>query len=245
MHLFRISLALLPFGLNVFFNSANAQVSKDDINYYNTSLQNAKAVYHQNSGNEAAWMNGRVNIPYNFVFEKGSPYFQTDRFTSGTLNYEGVSYTGLPLLLDELSNSLITILPNGRLELTLARVDGFKLLTKDFVRVSEGKSKVLSEGYYQLLYNGRTKVLMKNKKSIREDLVSGEGIVRSIEEKKLYFLEKGNEYYQVDSKKSLLEILKDKKPELQEYIKKEKLKWKKDAERLIAVVAAYYDQLTK
>jgi len=244
MNLFQRFLLLLPLCIVFFFQNAFAQLTSNDTGFYTISITNAKAVYYNNN-KEAAWMNGRVNIPYNFVFEKGSPYFQTDRFTNGILNYDGLVYRDVPLLFDELSNSLITVLPNGRLELTRQKVDGFTLLDKNFVHITGGKNKELSDGYYRLSYNGKTRVLVKNKKSIREDLVSGEGIVRSVDEKILYYLQKGNDYYLVENKNSLLEILKDKKPELQQYIKSEKLKWKKDAERLIAGVAAYYDQLTK
>jgi hypothetical protein len=189
-------------------------------------------------------MNGRINIPYSFQFEKGNPYFNSSGFIKSTLVFEGISYEGIPLLYDELKSTLIALSTQGRIELPATRVDGFTIEGNKFIHVKE-PAKTISDSYYQVLYSGKLKVLKRTKKEIREDLVSGTGIVRSIEEKQVYFLQKENVYYSISGKKDLLNVLKDRNREIQQYIKKQKLKWKNDADRLIAGVAAYYDQLTK
>jgi len=59
-----------------------------------------------------------------------------------------------------------------------------------------------------------------------------------------YYLYKNGTYYSVSSEGSFLNVLKDKKKDLQQYIKANKLKFKKyQREDAMAKVAAYYDHL--
>jgi hypothetical protein len=243
MSLIRIPASCLLFFFLFFSPAAKGQPGADDSIYYHEAISNAKDVYLKNIGSQAAWMNGRINVPYNYTFEKGDPYYKSSAFINSTLIYEGISYPGTPLLYDELKSKLVAFGMQGRIELPSEQVDGFIIDGIKFIHVRENKN--INPGYYQVLYAGKLEALKKNKKELREDLVSGTGIVRSIYEKNVYFLRKDNVYYPVHNKKDLLKILKDQNREIQQFIKKEKLKWKNDAERLIAEVAAYYDQLTK
>ena len=52
-------------------------------------------------------------------------------------------------------------------------------------------------------------------------------------------------FYPVNSKKSLLAIVKPKQKEVQQYLKKNKVKFKKAPEKAALMAVEYYDQLTK
>ena len=60
-----------------------------------------------------------------------------------------------------------------------------------------------------------------------------------------YFLKKGNTYYNLSaSQGSILKLLKDKKSELQQYIKSNKIRFRDNPEDALARIAAQYDHLT-
>lgn len=233
--------AFLPFGLLIHFN-AIAQLNAGDSSYYAEAIAYVRSVYVHNIGIQAAWINGRNNVPYNFQFEKGSAYFGSDKFQQGVLTYEGIDYPGIPLLYDEITSTLITQVPQGRLELISRKVDGFSIAGHRFVRVADDK---ITAGFYEQLYAGKTWVLKKNKKQIKEELVSGLGVLHSVEEKLVYYIKRSGSYYSVNGRKTLLKAFNDHRDELQQLIKKNKLNWKKDADRMLVEVASYYDQLTR
>ena len=59
-----------------------------------------------------------------------------------------------------------------------------------------------------------------------------------------YYIRKNNTYYSVSSQGSMLTILKDKKKELQQYIRANQIKFRKDPEEAMVKIASYYDHLT-
>lgn len=238
------AISLLLCGI-IFCNMALCQTTGDDSVFIASAKANTQSLFLHSVGSQAAWMNGRANITYNFPFEGTSPFYGSSKFTEGTLTYDEVDYPGINLLYDEMSDKLISLTDKGRLELLSDHVDGFNIYERQFRRVSKDTVNRMVRGFYQVLYKGKSAVLAKNLKQIKEDLVSGTGIVRSIDTKTIYFFQKGRQYYYINSKKVLLNTLADKRDELQKFIKRNKLNWKRDTGRLITETVAYYDQLTK
>ena len=63
--------------------------------------------------------------------------------------------------------------------------------------------------------------------------------------KSFYYIRKESRFYPVNSKRTLLNILKPKQKEVQRYLKKNKIKFNKDHENASLIAVEYYDQLTK
>ena len=59
-----------------------------------------------------------------------------------------------------------------------------------------------------------------------------------------YYLYKNNRYYPVSSQGEFLNILKDKKKGLQQFIRDNGIKFRKQKEQAMARIAQYYDQLS-
>jgi hypothetical protein len=62
---------------------------------------------------------------------------------------------------------------------------------------------------------------------------------------KTYYLRKNNIYYNISSKGTMLDVLKDKKKQLQQYIRSAQINFRKDPEEAMVKIASYYDQLSK
>lgn len=153
------------------------------------------------------------------------------------------------MLYDLFKDEVVIELYNSALKITLLkeRVTSFDLLDHHFVNIkadSTSKNPV-SAGYYDQLYGGKIQVLARREKSIQ----TTQGFAGALESYFLpslnYYLFKNGTYYSVSSEGSFLDVLKDKKKDLQQFIKANKLKFKKyQREDAMAKVAAYYDHLT-
>jgi hypothetical protein len=127
------------------------------------------------------------------------------------------------------------------------RVQSFDLLNHHFIYIKSDSLNVNSHigtGFYDQLYKGNLQVLVKRSKSLQN--TSGMATIETyFTSSKSYYLKKGDSYYSVSSQSSLLNVLKDKKKELQQYIKASKIKFKDNPEQAMALIAAQYDEISK
>jgi len=220
------------------------QDSQADSSFYKAANENVLKIYLSDIKEQSGLLNGRMNIPYPFHFESGSPYFESEKFMNGDVVYDGVPYSDIPILYDQISTMIIMLAPYGRLQLTSEKVERFTLPGHHFLRLEKDTLNKMTNGFYEQLYEGKIIVLKKVEKTIKEDLQSGV-VLRYIVQKDSYYLKDGNGYHPVKKKGEILDVLHDHKQELQQFIKKNKLKFRKDMSNAIVQVAGYYDQLTR
>jgi hypothetical protein len=60
----------------------------------------------------------------------------------------------------------------------------------------------------------------------------------------IYYIKKEGIYHAVKNKSSMLAVLKDKKRDIQQYLKTNNIKFKQEPERAMIMAVKYYDQLT-
>ena len=99
------------------------------------------------------------------------------------------------------------------------------------------------KGFYEVLYPGHSKVLKWTKKDLQEIISSGFGSEWYVNRSDSYFIHVGSSWIYFKSKKDLLNILSDRRKEIQRFIKKNKLNYKKDRDNTVTQVAGYYDQI--
>lgn len=135
---------------------------------------------------------------------------------------------------------------NYFIRLANEKVAYFSILTHTFIRiVPDSTSKILpGMGFYDRVYNGKTEVLVKRKKIIKEDPPSGNELVSKFVQHNSYFVKMHNAYFQVATKNSLSKLFKDKYKEIRRHLKKDKIKFRKQPELAIIKAAQYYDLLT-
>jgi hypothetical protein len=225
-----------------------AQLSADDSVFFQKAINNTVAFYHQSLGDQSGLYNGIEHAGYPFAFEAGGhPFFYSAAATTGTIIYNNIMYPNANLHYDELADVLVFEDSTHRIQLISERVTRFTIAENNFIRiVKDSSGSVLPTGFYNLLYEGNTAVLKKEVKKIREELRSNsEGILRHIEITNYYYIKKNNEYYPVKGKKWVLNLFKDHKNEMQQYIKNNKLSFKHDRDNMLKQLTAYYDRLTK
>src|SRR6202030_107674 len=94
------------------------------------------------------------------------------------------------------------------------------------------------EGFYDLLFEGKIAILVKRIRMLATSIRSPEFNAEFMQEDN-YFLYKDSIYYSVNSKKELLNVLKDKKMELKDFISKNRPEFKKNFESALLQTARY------
>ena len=240
---FLIFLFILP----VFLPQGNvlAQTDQNDSSYYDAAIRNAVVLYQQSEKDQARIMNGRQYKPYTFPFVKGFPFFLTRQFSESSIIYDGGYYDHILLLYDEILE--LVILNKGVfIELINEKIEEFTIAGHKFYPLFKDSANNLpTSGFYEILYDGNIDVYKKEKKSIVDVLSTTEGYQAEAVEKKFYYIKKDDRYYLVKKKADLLKVLGDKKSEIQQFIRKNKLDIKRDKDNVLPKIATYYDQLTR
>jgi len=242
-------LIIIPFinGLLFFCFKANAQYNESDSMLYKKAKEYAVSLYHENIKNESGLYNGSQYVVYAQTIQDGIPFFEITQPSNGNVTYWGVEYKNVPLLYDILKGEIITVVPstNYLIKLNTEKVSSFEVLNHKFIRIAKDSSnKNIKTGFYDVLYDGQTAVYKKEIKTLNEDLSSGK-LRTFILDENAFFIKKNNVFFTVSNKSSLLDILKDKKKEVQEFIRKNKLKIRKDKDNALPKIAAFYDEISK
>jgi hypothetical protein len=227
-----------------------AQFANNDTISREALIDNVVTNFYKSISDQSRLYNGPE---YNFYdpIIKGSPYFNDiNNFVPGGVEYDGFAYKDVSMLYDLYKDVVAILLPNkvAKLILISERVQSFDISGHHFIHIDANmlsKPGSVSTGFYDQLYSGRTEILVKRRKTIQNT----SGISGSIE---TYFspatdiyVQKDGIYTSVGSQGSLLNVFKDKKKELKQYIKSNKINFRENQEQAMAMVASYYDQLTK
>jgi hypothetical protein len=222
-----------------------AQLSAEDSIFYKQAVKNLVEVYKQAAGDQSRLYNGSQYGGYQFPFMNGHAFFKDDKPTIGSVLYDGVLYENTPLQFDEVQEVIVAD-SIRRIQLLNDRIERFVLFDNNFVRLTRDTSNAASPiktGFYNILYEGKSTLLKREEKLIREEVSTGE-LQRFIEIHTFYYLKKNNVYLPIRTRKAILTIFADRKKEIRQYIRKNKLSYKNDRDNMLSKVTAYYDLLT-
>lgn len=202
--------------------------------------------YHITVAPEVGLYRGPQYVDYDYTIQKGQPFFGADSIRVGSVWYSGVLYEHLPMLYDVVKDQLVIKDPSNTYKIALLMdiVDSFSLDGGRFIPIRNSLAPAyLRGGFCDRIYQGGQFVLLKrDKKFVRENLMIMSDNVRFfVDESVDFYIKKDRGYHLVNTKAQLLEVLKDRKAEVKRLIRKSKLNWRKDKERLLLAVAAYYD----
>jgi hypothetical protein len=229
---------------------AKAQTEKEDSIFFQTALKNTISIYKKRLGDQSPIYNGSRYSPSGFLFRTGSPYFMSDSFNLGSVVYDDILFDSVCLLYEDMRELLVfrNNSNNYPLQLINQRVSSFVITGHPFIRlIADSLHRGIPKtGYYEILYPGRSQLLKKTFKTIIEEpSVYENTVIRHIEETEDYYIRTGSSYQHVKSKSELLMLLRDHQKEIQKYIKKTRLNFRKNRENLLILTVEYYDQIAK
>jgi hypothetical protein len=240
--------AVFPLILFLFSNTAPAQSLQQDSIFYQTALTNTVAIYNKQLGDQSQLFNGSHYASTGYSFRTGTAYFLSDSFSNGSLVYDGILFDSLSLLYEDLRQLLIAKRESYLLQFINQRISSFNISGHHFIRlVADSTNKGLERtGFYEILYTGnRVQLLKETIKNIIEVPSAYEGILRYINVSNGYFFKKNNVYVQINSKKELFEFFGDRQKDVQRFIKKSRLNFRKDKENTLIKTAGFFDQISK
>ncbi|MFT3705650.1 MAG: hypothetical protein QM802_24995 [Agriterribacter sp.] len=211
----------------------------------NLQKKNAVNIYYQSLQIQAGIYNGSEYVPYVNTLKEGHPYFDTTAILKGSVLYDGMQYNDIPMLYDIITDQLIIQHYNKvfLVQLIRSKVDSFNLLGHSFVHLGRDSTKDnVKEGYYDLVYNGKTKFYVRRTKDIQES-IPDMTVERRVYAHKRFFIYKNNMYNEVYNQASVLALFKEKRGEIKQALRKQHIKFRKQREAAIALMAQQYDAL--
>jgi hypothetical protein len=211
---------------------ARAQQFFPDTAASGMAVTHAIQSYHDFMGPQSLVYNGKEHSDYQPM--TGHPYFAMEGVQKGSVIYDGMLYNDLPLLYDLVRDQLVVFNFTGdQISLSTEKIKEFSLPGHRFLHINSG--------YYDLLSSGAVTLLAKRVKTIEESIVDLQ-IVYTAVEKDHYYIVRGGVYYSLGNLNSLLAILKDKKKEIRQDLRKKKIRYRKEPERALVAAVQYYNQ---
>ncbi|HVW12978.1 MAG TPA: hypothetical protein VHB54_04100 [Mucilaginibacter sp.] len=240
----------IVFAFALICSESFAQEAQSDSTFLKNALAQTVSNFNTSMGEQARLYNGHEYLPYDRAIQGNALYPPAaSSLEPGEVNYEGFLYKKVPMMYDIYKDEVVVLLYNkfSMFSLLSERVHDFTLLGHHFVRIdadtiNDDKSGI-GTGFYDQLYGGNNiEVLARRIKTIQNSSNAAIKLETYFVEKNEYYVRKGKTYYKVGGKGSFLNVLKDKKAQLQRYIKDQQIDYRANPELAMAQLAAYYDQ---
>jgi hypothetical protein len=232
----------------IFTVNTYGQTSQQDSSSQQNALNNSTTLFYASLGKESPLFNGKEYYDYDLKTTGNAYFLDINAFSTGSVTYDGILFKGVPLLYDVYSDNVVALLYNHFTKYSLIRekVSGFDLLDHHIVNIdslSLPGNSVIKSGFYDEIYHGKLQVLVKRSKNIQT--TSGQSTLESYFSASIhYYIKKNSVYYEISSKGELLDLLKDKKKDIQQFIRANQINYRKQTIDALAKIASYYDHVT-
>ena len=245
---FQLSLLMLINAL--WAGNAFAQQAQADSTNLQSSIDHTVSNFYFTIGQESRLYNGQEYHGYDQII-KGNALFplNAQTWSQGEVTYDGIHYKNVPLIYDIFKDVVVVLLYNhfSTYSLIAERVHDFDLMGHHFIRLNvdsiPNDKAGLVTGFYDQVYGGKTQVVARWTKSIQHSSSQVNILETYFTDSHDYYLRKGNTWYKVNSQGAFLNVLKDKKPALQKYLRDNNVRFKDNPEVAMAMLAGYYDKL--
>lgn len=227
----------------LFTKTADSQLLASDSTIYLASKENLTRLYIDSARENLRLYNG-TQFTTAYKSSLGHPFFESSEPQAGTIFYNGTSYPGAKLLYDIIRDEVICVneFKNDEIiKLIPSKISWFTLQQHLFVHLIKDSSVINfpGNGFYEQLYEGNMTVFKKTKKQFFESSKTDEPA--KYIQYNYYYIRKENRYHLIDNKRSLIAVCDDRKSDIANFIRKQRLSFKKDAATMIARVIDYYE----
>ena len=225
-----------------FSHDVKSQATRDSA-YYG-SAERIIDLYYTALGEQAPIYNGNEYIEYAFSLQEGHPFFKYPLFMNGDIYFEGMLFHGVPMLYDLIKDQVVIRDFHNlyKINLPAYKIQQFILSDHVFVRIIRNDFNEINTGFYEQLYKGKVGLFAKRKKEIIEKRGTQQ-IDNVVISANTYYVMKKDVYYIFKNERGLLNILRDKKKEIQQYLKKNRIRYKDDPEKSMIIAVEYYNRL--
>jgi hypothetical protein len=233
----------LIFFLLITHVGANCQTAAPDTAFLNLSVANTIKRYEQSVANQHLYLTGSAYVEPRQTNDEHA-FFITNEWVTGSINYDGQSFNNVPLLYDLTIDQVITesvhsnllVFPSGKISSFTIGNHYFKYIHKSF-----GGNTLPRSGFYEILYDGPTMVVCQRIKAVQE-VIEGQAVQIYYKDRSRVFILKNDRFFPVKSESSVLKVLGDKKNQTASFIRKNKIRLKRNPQAF-GLVAQFYDSL--
>jgi hypothetical protein len=206
-----------------------------------SALTNTIRIFISSTGDQSPVYNGVQYQRYAAFLHYGHPFFVADSLITGSVTIDGLTYENVPLMLDEVNDQLITtdLQGDNLVQLPKHKIAAFTIGRHKFAHITGND---LKEGYYRLLYNGRSKLLAKENKSIhvKPGRTTAE-TERSVNSTTDYYLNTQKGYKKFHRLSQFLALFGKDRNKLEDFIREKKLRTGTSREDLYVKAASFFD----
>ncbi|MFL5789756.1 MAG: hypothetical protein ACJ748_16970 [Flavisolibacter sp.] len=219
--------------------NTNDTANKQSSNSYNIQL------YSKLVGGSSQLYNGS-EYTGSYPDVTGFPFYASEEFQKGYIGYDHIMYYNIPIAYDLVANEIIIKGYQGlNVKLLNERIDSFSIMNHVFINLITDSTnlKLPAPGFYELAYNGTIKLLIKRRKQIERAFKTEDPY--HFTQYDIYYILKDGNYLNIDNKRTLFNVFKERNKEINSFYKASKLKFKKEPEKTIIRITSWYDQLKK
>jgi len=189
----------------------------------------------------SALFSGKTVTPYDRQFIN-HPYFESNTYISGTLDYNGVMYKDVLMRFDLFRNELTVISPERPYDIVLDQAKFNYAIVNGTTIVLSVSGKESKQQFLVLLHNGMYPVVRKYAVGTEQNR-EGRTAVYSFRMQRQYAIYINGVPRAVKNKNSVLKLFPDKRKELNEFAKQHKLNFKNQIEQSIVDLVTHYENL--
>jgi hypothetical protein len=219
--------------------------SVPDTAFLRVTAQRATDLYAAAVKTQMHLYNGSQYLDYDPIKDE-HPYFVDSDWTTGWIIYDDERYDNTSLLYNINNDKIVAEHYAGAfIDLIATKVAAFHVHGHTFRRLTTADDKRggITEGFYDILYDGKVKIIAKHTKKFTQTVDMHE-YENNFEEKTHYYIVRDQNFFIVRSKKNALDILGDHKQEMKQFLRAGKLSFKRQREQALVKMAAYHDTLT-
>lgn len=232
--------------LNVgIYKPANSQNSNEVTSEHVTLLSEYTAKLY---GTDDILVNGRKYLPEHYN-AKGDPYFLSDKWADGSIVIDGKKYDELELLYDiDIEKAILKTTINDSTDVFLVLnndvVESFYLGSHYFLNAAKHGLGNEFPGFVEQLYTGSFTVLTRHQKSFVSEYSKNtpNGFYASTKSTN-YILNHGK-LFKLSSKKSLFEYFTANKKEVKNFLRRNKIKYKRATFIQLNKLFEFCDEIT-
>jgi len=213
------------------------------------SVATAQRQYAQSFFSHPQLYNGPEYLDYakRYYKQEGHQFYVWPTMQPGRVFYNNHQFEQVQLVYDIVLDQVVLSPPGSPVTLRLVNefVRDFNINDRHFVRLvaDSASSAVIRTGYYQLLLNAPVQVLAKRTKRTQERVAQQQRNVEFTSKDRL-FIKKQGVYYPIKGKSAAMRLFADRAPEMQAYLKEQKLSFRKaDFEASLVQLARHYTEL--
>ena len=230
-------------GVMYVYSLYSQDLSQKTDNMFKNGTGNLVSMYDSVINHEKSFISGEQHT---FNVKSGNYPFLINEWLPGYVNFEGRYFKVDNLRYDVNKDALITnALYEGTkkiIQLNCYSVKGFIIDERFFQHLDSQNTnkRKLSEGYYELLYDGKNKLYKKWTCYFRKSnsLEKGEFVFKS----DLYIKNSSGDLYEIRNKHSFIKLIQNENKEIKEFIRISKIKFYPDKENGIKKVLERLDE---